>query len=289
MPDNQGGEQQGGGQQQQQQQQGGQQQQQAPWHGQTDPDAVAYIGNKGWKDVNGLLGSYRAAEKMIGRDPETILARPADGDEAGWAKFYDKVGRPASPDKYDLRGGLPEGAQIDDAFMKNMATMFHKHGLTAAQAAGIAKEFNASQIAAAQQADNDARTSLSTDKADLLKAWGGGYERMMNSAQTAVAALGFTKAEVDAIEGVIGYKGVMEKFAALGQKLTDPSFVTADGGARFGDTQTPAEAKAEIEKLKMDPGFKAALHGGPMHPGKKAASEKWTKLHQVAYGSEPLR
>lgn len=261
----------------------------APWHGQTDAEVAAYIQNKGWKDWNGVLGSYRAAEKMIGRNPEDLIARPQDGDAAGWAKTYDRLGRPASPDKYDLKGGMPDGAQVDEQFMKTMADMFHKHGLTASQAKALATDFNIYQTKQAQAADDDKRTNFAAEKLALQQEWGGGYERMKNAASTAVKALGFTAAEVDALEGVIGFKGIMQKFAALGQKLADPTFVSPDGGARFDDTMTPAEAKVEIEKLKLDKDFGSALRGGAMHPASKAAKQKWSELHRIAYGDEPVR
>ncbi len=141
----------------------------------------------------------------------------------------------------------------------------------------------------AQTAENDKRTNFAAEKLALQQEWGGGYERMAGAAKTAVKALGFSAEEIDALESVVGFKGVMQKFAALGQKLSDPSFVSPDGGARFDDQMTPAEAKAEIEKLKLDKDFGAALRGGAMHPSSKSAKQKWSELHRIAYGDDPVR
>ena len=55
------------------------------------------------------------------------------------------------------------------------------------------------------------------------------------------------------------------------------------------DQMTPAEAKAEIEKLKLDKDFGAALRGGAMHPSSKSAKQKWSELHRIAYGDDPVR
>jgi len=259
------------------------------WHGLTEQADIEYVGNKGWQNTQQLYKSYRAAETFLGRNPDELLTRPKDGDAEGWNRVFDRLGRPSSAEKYNMKSGLPDGLQMDESFTKPMAAIFHKHGLTEAQANGIAQEYNQMLAKSMQETDVQARTSVAADKASLVREWGGGYERMMNSAQTAVAALGFTAAEIDAMENVLGYKGVMQKFAALGQKLSDPQFVSGDNANTFSDVMTPAEAKNEIEKLKLDKEFKAAMYGGPTHPSRKAAQEKWSQLHSIAYGNDPVR
>ena len=80
-----------------------------------------------------------------------------DATPEEWAAFYGQLGRPETPEGYELP--LPEGD--DGAFAKEMAPILHKHGVTAAQAKGLADDWNAmvqAQQAQAQAAEAAAAT-----------------------------------------------------------------------------------------------------------------------------------
>jgi hypothetical protein len=88
----------------------------APWHGLTDPDAAAYISNKGWTAPADIVKSYQGVEKLIGRDPSTLITMPRMDDPEGVKSVFQKLGLPESPDKYDMTVGLPKGAKADEGF-----------------------------------------------------------------------------------------------------------------------------------------------------------------------------
>jgi len=254
----------------------------APWHGIADPEAAAYITNKGWQTPADIVKSYQGAEKLIGRPADTLLTIPKPGDEAGWQAVYAKLGRPETHDKYDLKAGAPDGFAPDEAMMGKMSAVFHKAGLNAEQAKMIAAEYNASAGERGAQAQKDYDLNVQTDKRALLQKWGGGYERMMNSAQTAVASLGFDSKMVDAVEAAIGYGATMEFFAGLGQKLGEHKFVSASGPTGIPGQLTPAEAQQELAKLKQDKVFQTTLHD-KMNPAYKDNYKKWQDLFTIAY------
>ena len=253
----------------------------APWHGVTDPEGVGYVTNKGWQTPADIIKSYQGAEKLIGRDPSTLVPIPKPGDEAGWATVYSKLGRPETADKYDLKVGLPKDATPDEGMSKAMADVFHKAGLNSEQAKIIAEAYNTTASGKAAQMTKDYELNVATDKKSLLTKWGGGYERMMNSAQTAVSALGFDAKAVDALESAMGYAGVMEFFAGLGQKLGDDRFVSG-AGKTFSGTMTPGEAQTEITKLKQDTVFQGTLRD-KMHPAHKENLKRWQDLFALGY------
>jgi hypothetical protein len=211
-----------------------------------------------------------------------MVSIPKPGDEAGWQAVYAKLGRPETHDKYDLKAGAPEGFAPDEALMGKMSAAFHKAGLNAEQAKIIAAEYNASAGERGAQAQKDYDLNVQTDKRALLQKWGGGYERMMNSAQTAVASLGFDGRMVDAVEAAIGYGATMEFFAGLGQKLGEHKFVSASGPTGIPGQLTPAEAQQELAKLKQDKVFQATLHD-KMNPAYKDNYKKWQDLFKIAY------
>lgn len=253
----------------------------APWHGQTDPEVVAWIENKGWKGPADAVQHSRSAEKLIGRDPSTLLPIPRADDPAGFRSVMAKLGLPESPDKYEF--AKAEGITPDEGYVGWAKNTFHKVGMTAAQVKELTAEHNAYVAAQLKQQETDYNLAVEADKKALLNEWKGGHERMMTAAKTAVAALGFTQPMIDAMERTVGYAATMKHFAELGQKLGESSFSSGTQKTNtFGPTMAPAEAKAEWEKMKADPVMIAALKD-TNHPNHKSAKEKQTQLFAVMY------
>lgn len=253
----------------------------APWHGITEPEIASYVENKGWKAPADVIKSYQGAEKLIGRDPSTLLPIPRADDPAGFRSVMAKLGLPETPDKYEF--AKAEGITPDEGYVGWAKSAFHKVGMTAAQVKELTAEHNAYVAAQLKQQETDYNLAVEADKKALLAEWKGGHERMMTAAKTAVAALGFTQPMIDAMERTVGYAATMKHFAELGQKLGESSFSSGTQKTNtFGPTMAPAEAKAEWEKMKADPVMIAALKD-TNHPNHKSAKEKQTQLFAVMY------
>lgn len=255
----------------------------APWHGYTTPEDVAYVANKAWQGPQDAIRSYREAEKLIGRDPSTLLVMPRADDPQGFLSVMDKLGRPPSPDKYEF--DLPQGADPKNPFLEWARGTFHKLGLPANVAKALVKEFDGYQAQTAEQFGKDYQTSVAADKTALQNEWRGGYERMMGMAQNAAKSLGFTAEMIDAMEAQIGYAATMKHFAELGKKMGEDSFVgggEGGNGPRFEGSMTPEEAQQAWAAKKMDANYMAALRD-KSHPGHKEAQAMQTKLFAIMY------
>ena len=251
------------------------------WHGMTTPEDVAWVGTKGWKAPADVINSYRGAEKLIGRDPSTLIPLPRADDPEGYRSVKARLGMPEAPDKYELAAG-PGGAKLDETYEKWARDTFHKVGLTAQEVKALTTaqtEFAASQHA---KAETEYNTRLTLDKQTLLTEWGGGHERMMNAAETAAKSLGFTEEMIDAMERSTGYAATMKFFASLGQKLGEDKFVTGGTGGKFQGTLTVDEAKAQWEAMKLDPTSMAALKDA-QHPAHKAQTAKKNGLFKLMF------
>jgi hypothetical protein len=245
----------------------------APWHGLTDPDAAAYITNKGWAAPADIVKSYQGVEKLIGRDPSTLITMPRMDDPEGVKSVFQKLGLPESPDKYDMAVGLPKGAKPDEGFAKTMQSILHKSNVTDSQAKTLVAEWNTMQTAARDQAAKDYELNVAADKQSLLDEWRGGHDRMMNRAKTAATTLGFTPELIDSIEKSLGYAGTYKLLAEMGGKLGEDTLVTPNKNTDFGTTLTPDEAKNQLATARSDPNHIAALKD-KSHPGHKMAQEK---------------
>lgn len=229
------------------------------WNAGFDEDTNTYVTNKGWQNPADILNSYRNLEKFAGGSKNLIELPGVDADQAAMDAFFGKLGRPDSADKYDLK--MPDGADAELAnwFKQNA----HKAGLNGKQAASLFDAWNEMSGARLQAMQQQAMADSEKAIADLKREWGQGYDGQIDSGKRAVAALGYTAEQLDAIEGKLGTADMLKLFATIGSKMGEPSF---EGGERSGTSfgLTPASAKQQIADLKMDKNFMGEyLNGNP--------------------------
>lgn len=252
-----------------------------PWHGVTDPDTAAWVETKGWKSTPDVIQSARNAEKLIGRDPSTLISMPRADDPAGLMAVFDKLGRPATADKYEF-SRPPEGVNPDASYEAWARGTFHKIGMLPSQVKELTAAHNEYVANTLKQQATDYELKVTTEKADLQREWGGGFERMFAAAKNAAGSLGFTGEMIDAMEQAVGYKGTYKFFANLGQKLGEDGFAHGGTTPKLAGQMTPAEAKVEWDAMKIDPVMSKALTDS-QHPAHKQAKAKQASLFSVMY------
>lgn len=127
------------------------------------------------KDPKALATKAYNQEKLLGSSI-TMPGKDAPAEE--WDAFRAKLGRPETPDKYELKQpeNMPEGMAYDGEFAKRAAATAHKLGLTNEQFAGLHDMFVAEQISGFTEASKSA-TEKAVERADaateaLVKLWG---------------------------------------------------------------------------------------------------------------------
>lgn len=102
-----------------------------------------------------LFKQFDNLQSMIGKRQSEGAVPAADAPQEEWDKYYEKL-RPAEATAYELDLSLGEDLKDvdefmqrhrDDAHLDQIKSLFHKHGLTPKQAAGIAKDYNALEAA----------------------------------------------------------------------------------------------------------------------------------------------
>ena len=170
-------------------------------------------------------GAPAAAPTPEGEAPPAMAMPGKDATPEEWAAFYGQLGRPETPEGYELP--LPEGD--DGAFAKEMAPILHKHGVTAAQAKGLAEDWNAmvqAQQAQAEAAEAQRIAALDSknraEAAELANEWGQANEANMHFAKLAVGQF-FPKEKaagiISAIESQVGYKETIKFLYGIGKGL----------------------------------------------------------------------
>ena len=219
------------------------------WTAAFDEDTNAYVSNKGWKEPQDLLMSYRNLEKFAGGAKNLLELPPENATPEQLDAFYSKLGRPADPNEYGLKA--PDGG--DPAMVEWFKGTAHKLGLSAKQAQSLFTEFNG--MSGSMQEKLQSQMAQDSEKAigTLKQEWGQAYDQMIGAGRRAATALGYDAGRLSAIEDKLGTAEMLRLFATLGSKMGEDSFAGERSEGGFGTT--PAAAKQQIADLKLDKGF----------------------------------
>lgn len=225
-----------------------------PWYGGFEPDLRGYVETKGFpadsKGLVALADGYRNLEKHFGVPPEQLLKLPKDeSDKETWNKIYDRLGRPAKPEEYEL----PVPAGVDDSYAKFISTAMHELGITKKQAQALAAKQNEFVAAETARQQESYKATIEQQDSALHSKWGEAYDKNIQIAKGAFAELGIKPEAVDALEQAMGFAGVMEFFHGIGSKIGEDKFVSANGTAGFAGKMSPDAAQARLKAITSDP------------------------------------
>ena len=196
-------------------------------------------------EIDALAKSYINATRMIGTDKVAIPNKNFTEDQ--WNEFYDKVGRPETPDKYNL-SFKSEVAPVDEGQIKTFAENAHKLGLTTEQAQGVLDYYNNTVEASAKQQQVDLETSQTQSQQLLREEWGKNYEgNLKRAAGVAKANLSAEVLDLQMRDGSrLGDNvDVIKGFAKIANLLSEDKIVATES-----ETQMPnKDIETEISQI----------------------------------------
>lgn len=238
------------------------------WAKDWSAEDLGYLEKKRLDDPRKLYDSYRNLERTLSDDR---VALPKDwGNQEEVDKFYNRVGRPDSPDKYVA----PKDA--DANMFKALAPELHGAGLTQAQVDKITQGYNKfAQAQIAEQANawiadqNDAQ-------ARLEKEWGAKTPQEVEHNRRAMRALGISVDEATAY-----MRGGAEKFLRLlntaGHMIAEDNSGDIQSDATLGFGLTPNRAAADLAELRSNKDFMQRVYSGD-----QVAKNKYNRLVATA-------
>lgn len=235
------------------------------------PELVGVAQNAGWQGPADAVKSYHELQKLFGADRHgrTIVVPKDDAAPEEWAKFHEKLGRPADAKAYGI--AVAEGA--DPKFAEGFTAKAHELGLSTKQAQALAGwygEFGGA-VTAEQAAATEA--ALAAEHQQLAKDWGTGPEAGMRRelAKRAAMHLGLDEGAIDAMEKVAGFSKTMKALAKVGDLMRESGAEGLNELGSFG--MTPEGAKAKKAQLMADPNWcKAAMN---------PASREWAEVQKL--------
>jgi hypothetical protein len=250
-----------------------------------NPSNRDWLRSKGFKSIDDVAKSYRAAEQAI-HAKGGINVPGADAKPEELEAFHKAIGRPEAADKYEF--ALPDGIAEDQLDMDVVGPL-REIAFKAGVPAGMFKPLAEGVIAMQLDELNAAKTAEDGSFKEWEKAQGAQAPQKLAAVQSAMRALGVTQAEFAGMQnglriqsGQPGSARMMELFARLGEGMAEDTFLNPqDPKRRFG--VSAAEAQAEVDKLIVDKDFQAKLSAKD-----PAAVERWNRLN-AAIGAEKER
>lgn len=199
----------------------------------TDPGAAvrAYAGLK--TKADGMIA-------LPGKD-----AKPED-----WDGVWEKLGRPKSPDEYDLSTfAPPEGLPWSADVQKAVVGRLHKRGLTAGQLPGVLADYAEEYVAANKQRDALADEFGRTARAGLEKEWGPKFKEnydLVNRAAKAVfgdAVKDATKLRLEDGRYLLDEPRLAKALLLVAERMAEAGHL--DGAAAGGGANADGEVSTE--------------------------------------------
>jgi len=238
--------------------------------------------------VESMGRSYISAQRMVGLDKIAVPTEHSTDEE--WTQVYDKLGRPESPEGYDLQmNNVPEGLEANPQLVDWFKGTAHKIGMTPRQAQELADRYNIMAGEVEQSPDELAIAAEAKEQEgvrSLQREYGKAFDTKIDTAKAVLNQYGG--------EELLGLK--LEDGTQL---ASNPTLVrtlvnigdfmqgrlgedTLRGAKTGGDAMTPADAQRELNTIQVQ--------GGPYwdstHPGHAAAVAESLKLNEYIHGTD---
>lgn len=175
-----------------------------------------------FESIEALSKSYTELESELGK---RVKIPSQDATPEDWARFYERVGRPKSPDEYAINRG-----KADDALVSAFKKTAHEAGLSDAQANSVFQAV--SKVLESSRASQSEAYTARMKEADMLlrKEYGPQYDSKLQDARKAFEVLFDEQTRSDIAEsGLANNPRFIKVLAELGPQIRGDSFLRSSG------------------------------------------------------------
>ena len=232
-----------------------------------------------FKDPASLASSYLEARSKIGAD---MIARP--GQDAGpeqWDSVFEKLGKPESPDDYQLTP--VEGVEIQQEMAKSFKEQAHKAGLLPSQVDSLFGWYSQT-TADMLNAENDRINQLAAESTEKLKEeFGSEFDSRIQAVSQMIDYI--ADGDEELIEHISKTFGNDAAFIKIGDRfakmLTENKLIVGEDEK----SQNVHSAQEEIDKMMND---NEGPYRTPGHPGHKDAVNRMNRLREIVHGKDVI-
>ena len=200
------------------------------------------------KDVGSLAKGYLHAQSMVGADKVPIPGQWATSDD--WNMVYDKLGRPADADGYELTMG--EGVNADDGMVEWFKKTSHDVGLSGPQAQKLMTAFNEMQGGRTQTATDAVAKTRSDSETELKREWGQAYDQRIGYASAVLQNFeAEDMAELRLSDGSLlgDNPAVVKLMSKVGQFIAEKTGEDSFAGSKGSGVMAPDEAHSKLREI----------------------------------------
>ena len=212
-------------------------------------------------EIDALAKSYINATKMIGQDKVAIPNNNSTEDQ--WNEVYAKLGRPESPDKYEI-DAKSDVVPFDEGAIKSFTEQSHRLGLNNKQAQGILKFYKNAMEGTAQQSKIDTETAQAQAEQQLRQEWGRDFEgKVKQAGALAKANINSEVLDMQLQDGTrIGdHPEIIKGFAKIADMMSEDKIVATESE----NVNTVADIESEISTIINDTNGPYWNKGHPDH------------------------
>ena len=245
----------------------------------SDGTLKSYPSLSRFKTVDDLGKSYGEAEKFIGGSVRIPDANTSEEDRNA---FYTKLGRPESPDKYDIR--VAEGAPLDEKLVGAFKGVAHSLGLNSEQAQKLTDWYSGQAAGIMEQQGTQRTAQIQQWESEVDRMWG--WQKAKNDAIGARALMTMLEGNAEHPlakmldeTGLGNHPALRQFFYELGMKQGEDRFVEGDQGPSEEDVTS---ARDEINAIRGD---KNHAYWDARKPGYQEARARMRKLYDLIHAA----
>lgn len=238
-----------------------------------DPSFLKY------NSMDDFVRGAKSAMSMIGMDKNELVRIPkTDADPKEWDSYYNKIGRPETPDKY----AVPDvgSVKFDETVLSEFKQLVHKNGMPAKLFEETIKWYASLNEKSAEQKKQQLADAQKSTESELKKQWGVAYDQKVNKIDDVLNNYDESGELFDDLKqsGLLTKKSIW-KFL---ERISD-DFSESDGGSKGGQkgevAMTPDQARMHINKNFGDPAWMKIYtdKGHPQHGNYVSEMEKLFK------------
>lgn len=202
------------------------------------------------QDVGALAKSYVNAQSMIGADKVAIPGKHATDED--WGEVYRRLGRPDSPEGYELTNEMPEGAVAVDEMLDGFRGAAHDAGLSPQQAQKLLGWYNGFLGEMTQGDESQAAQARLDTELELKKEYGSAYEDRLSNGNAVLDEFGAADiTEIQLADGrLLGdHPDVIKMMINIGEFINTKIGEDSLEGIKNSGAMTPGDVQEKLSEL----------------------------------------
>ena len=202
-------------------------------------------------DVGAMAKSLVNAQSMIGADKVAIPGKHATDED--WGEVWRKLGRPDTPDGYELVNEMPEGIEQNDDMLNWFRATAHEIGMTPTQAQKMLGKYNqflGTQIGADEGMVEQLRE---TTEIELKKEYGAAFaDRVSNGNAVMQEFGGEGLTELQLADGrLLGdHPDIIKLMVNVGEFINSKIGEDVLAGTKSSGGLAPDDARAKLQEIR---------------------------------------